>query len=99
MSSDNNDVIYLKDYLPPAFLVQSADLVFDLYPHETRVQSRITFNRNCERDAGLPLELHGSELKLISVAIDGAVLNADQYQITGEQLIIPNVPDQFVLET
>lgn len=99
MSADNNDVIYLKDYLPPAFLVQSVDLVFDLYPHETRVKSRIAFNRNTNRDAGLPLELHGSELKLISVAIDGAVLNADQYQVTGEQLIIPNVPDQFVLET
>ncbi|OOV86615.1 aminopeptidase N [Oceanospirillum linum] len=99
MSSVNNDIIYLKDYLPPAFLIQTVNLEFDLSPHETRVRSTITFTRNQERNAGLPLELHGNELKLISVEIDGQPLSESQYQITAEQLIIPDVPDQFVLKT
>lgn len=97
MTTETNDVIYLTDYLPPAFLVQNVALTFDLAPHATRVRSQIQFERNPEREAGLPLELHGNDLKLISVVLDGQPLTESAYQITAEQLIITDAPDTFEL--
>ena len=95
--STSNSVIYLKDYLAPAFLVQGVELTYDLYPNQTRVFANIQFQRNAEREASLPLQLHGSDLKLISLAIDGVALTTAQYQVSDELLTINTVPDQFVL--
>ncbi len=97
-SQPTNSVIYLKDYLAPAFWVEQVELCFDLSPNQTRVKSRIHFKRNDEREAGLPLELHGSDLKLISLSIDGTALNETEYLISDEQLVIPELPDDFIFE-
>ncbi len=93
-----NSVIHLKDYLPPAFSVQKIELCFDLKPNHTRVISTIQFKRNPAREAGLPLELQGSDLKLISLQIDNQVLSEEQYIISDEMLIIPDVVDEFVFQ-
>ncbi|WP_036591779.1 aminopeptidase N [Oceanospirillum maris] len=97
MTQVNNDVIYLKDYLSPAFLVHSVALTFDLEPHQTRVHSLIQFERNSKREVGLPLVLHGVDLKLISVAVNGTPLSESDYQVTAEQLVITQVPNAFEL--
>ena len=94
----SNSVIYLKDYLAPAFWVEQVELCFDLSANQTRVHSKISFKRNPEREVDLPLELHGSDLKLISLNIDGGTLNDNEYLISDELLVIPKVPDEFVLE-
>lgn len=91
--------IYLKDYLPPAFLVAEVHLNFLLDDTQTRVISRLKLKRNPARQASnLPLALDGQELKLISVHLDGKLLKDSDYQLKDEQLLIASVPDTFTLE-
>ncbi len=86
--------IYLKDYTPFGFLVDSVHLTFDLAAHATRVTSRIAFRPNPEA-TDRTFFLHGEELKLIRAAIDGDVITPE---VTTEGLTAP-VPDApFVWE-
>ncbi len=62
--------IHLADYTPPAYLVDSVHLTFQLHPTKTRVISRIAFRENPAAPGG-PLELHGEGLTLIRASIDG----------------------------
>ena len=62
--------IYLSDYSPFGFLVDSVHLTFDLAPHATRVTSRIAFRPNPQATERT-FFLHGEELKLIRASIDG----------------------------
>lgn len=90
----------LADYLPPAFLVETADLAFDLDPTDTRVVSTLKLRRNPEaaaRDA--PLRLDGDELELIALALDGRPLAPGDYRIEPDgALVVPDVPERFTLE-
>jgi aminopeptidase N len=90
--------IYLKDYQPPAFLIDKTELRFDLQESETLVQSRLHLRRNPAAVSGTALVLHGCELELLSLAIDGTALSPSDWQQNGEQLSLNNVPDSFVLE-
>ncbi len=86
--------IYLKDYTPFGYLVDSVHLTFDLAPHATRVTSRIAFRPNPEATDRV-FFLHGEELKLIRAAIDGNVVTPE---VTPEGLAA-TVPDgPFVWE-
>ncbi len=92
--------IYLKDYKKPDFLIDKTELVFQLDPQTTQVRSKLAIRRNPEANTpDAPLRLHGQELELRRVAIDGVALTPPQYQLTTEELIVTSVPDQFVLET
>ncbi len=64
--------IYLKDYRPPDYLIETVNLEFDLDETRTRVKSLLTVVCNHDRCEGIhPLVLSGRDLKLISVRIDG----------------------------
>ena len=97
MRTDTPQPIRLSDYRPPAFLIDEAHLAFDLQPNTTRVKATLTVRRNGDH-AG-PLRFNGERLKLISAAIDGRVLGADEYAVDAEFLTIAKVPDAFTLET
>jgi aminopeptidase N len=91
--------IYLKDYTPPAYLVDTVDLHFELDEETTRVRSRMHIRRNEAAQSGkAPLQLDGSHQSLLGVKLDGEPLAEDAYQLDEEQLSIPQVPDQFHLE-
>ncbi|SHH81405.1 aminopeptidase N [Marivita hallyeonensis] len=62
--------IYLKDYTPFGFTVESVHLTFDLAPRATRVIAKIEFAPNPER-TDKTFFLHGEELKLKWAKIDG----------------------------
>ncbi len=80
--------IYLADYTPFGFVIDSVALHFDLDPHNTRVKSRIAFRPNPDAtDRGF--FLHGENLKLISAKIDGTEVHPE---ITPQGLTCP-VPD------
>ncbi|MBD3663621.1 aminopeptidase N [Sulfitobacter aestuariivivens] len=87
--------IYLSDYSPFGYLVDSVSLIFDLAPHTTRVKSRIAFRPNPDATDGT-FFLHGEALTLISATIDGAPVSPD---ITPQGLIcaVPDAP--FVWES
>ncbi|MGR3814658.1 MAG: aminopeptidase N [Cognatishimia activa] len=62
--------IYLKDYTPFGYLIDSVELTFKLHPTKTRVLSKIAFRPNPEA-TDTRFFLHGEELTLISAKIDG----------------------------
>jgi aminopeptidase N len=92
--------IRLADYQPPAYLIDTVDLVFELGAGDTRVKSRLRIRRNpgvAERGAALSLD--GEALELVSLALDGEPLGANRYQLKPEGgLILADVPDAFTLD-
>ncbi|WP_170568940.1 aminopeptidase N [Ruegeria atlantica] len=87
--------IYLKDYTPFGYLVDSVHLTFDLADHATRVTSRIAFRPNPEA-TDHTFFLHGEELTLIRAVIDGVEVTPD---VTDKGLTA-NVPDApFIWES
>jgi len=65
--------IYLSDYTPFGFNVDSVHLTFDLDPHRTRVTSRIAFRPNPDA-TDKTFFLHGEQLSLVSAHIDGTAV-------------------------
>ena len=89
----------LADYRPPAFLIDTVELSFDLDEAATRVRSRLTLRRNpAGADAHSPLLLDGEDLTLVRLALDGAELGANRYRIEDGKLVIPDMPDAGALE-
>jgi aminopeptidase N len=95
------EVIYLKDYQVPAYLIDKTDLRFELEPTATLVKTRLTVRRNPEaHNQDRALFLHGdSSLVLHRVSVNDQVLSDKEYQRNDEGLTLPEVPDQFILET
>ncbi|MFT7129458.1 MAG: aminopeptidase N, partial [Gammaproteobacteria bacterium] len=92
--------IFLKDYQVPDFFIDTTDLHFTLNENNSVVRARLAIRRNTASKNHLSdLHLMGQELELLSVAVDGKSLSETKFQTTSESLIIPNVPDQFTLET
>ncbi len=90
--------IYLKDYLPPEFWIDQTELHFELHEENSLVNSRLHMRRN-ESSAGKgELVLHGQELELLEVAIDGRVLSMDEYSASPDSITIQSVPEVFVLQ-
>ena len=100
MKTDVPQPIYLKDYAPPAFLVDETVLEFALAPEETRVRSRLSVRPNpASKVKSGTLTLDGEMLRLVRVAIGGTELEASRYQVTEKALIIEGVPAKpFTLE-
>lgn len=92
-------IVYLKDYLPSAFLIESTTLTFELDPHATRVKAEIVFIRNPKGDKASDLELFGVDLTLDTIALNGEALSETHYRIDGERLVVKSVPDTFILTT
>ena len=100
MKTDTPHTVLLKDYTPPAFLVDSVDLDVDFQGDSVVVGARLALRRNpaaCDRQA--PLVLDGDELETIAVTIDGLALAPEGYAQDESSLTISGVPDAFVLET
>ncbi|MGR3566624.1 MAG: aminopeptidase N [Pseudooceanicola nanhaiensis] len=90
MKDVDGRTIYLKDYAPPAYLVERVELTFVLAPEATRVKSRIRFTPNPE-SASRDFFLHGEELKLVSASVDGQAVTP---AVTDEGLTceVPDAP-------
>lgn len=90
-------VNYLKDYTVPPYLVDRVDLKFDIEDAQTRVHSRMVVKRNDKSAAASALWLDGSA-RLLSLTLDGERLDASAYQLAADGVLIPAVPDSFILE-
>lgn len=86
--------IYLKDYTPFGYLIDSVELTFKLHPTATRVLSRIAFRPNPEASDNT-FFLHGEQLKLISAKIDGTDVSPD---VTDEGLTVDVPSAPFIWE-
>ena len=95
MKTDTPQTIYLKDYTPPAFLIDSVDLDFVIEGGDTTVTTTLALRRN-PAIAAQPLILDGEELETLSVAVDGEKV---PFFVTPNMLAIVDVPDAFTLHT
>jgi aminopeptidase N len=82
-------VVKREDYAPPAFLIDSVDLTFDLDPAKTRVLNKMRLRRN-PAVAAQPLRLDGEELNLARVLVDGA---GTSFRMDGNQLVLEKLPE------
>ena len=86
--------ILLKDYAPPAFLVDRVALDVDLRADDAFVTATLNVRRNGAGDA--PLVLDGDELELVSLQLDGKEY---PHEAASETLTLRGVPDAFTLRT
>ena len=84
--------IHLKDYAPPAFRVESAELDVDIRDDHALVRARLDIRRVGDGN----LMLDGEELELVSIALDGG---KPRYEASPERLTVYDVPERCTLET
>ena len=99
MKEASPKTIFLKDYEPPAWLVDHVHLWFDLREQGTRVRSRLSMRRNPAVAPGQDLWLDGEDLKPVSFILDGKLLPESACNISEAGVRIDAPPDEFVLET
>ena len=100
MYRDAPHPIRLEDYRPPEFLIDRVDLRFDLDLDLTRVAADLHMRRNPAATRGDgSLTLHGEQLELDRVSIDGYPLTPAEYRVDAESLTLQRVPDRFLLQT
>jgi len=88
-------LIRREDYLAPAFWIRKVELCFDLDPLKTIVTSKMQIERNAGVAHG-PLKLHGEELNVLRVLINGESVS---FRTEDDTLVIDNAPDaDFALE-
>jgi aminopeptidase N len=95
MKTDTPQTIYLKNYTPPAFLVDTVDLDFVIETGSTTVTATLTMRRN-PATANQPLVLDGEELETLSVTVDG---KKAPFSATENTLTMTDLPDAFTLQT
>lgn len=95
----NTAITYLSAYQAPSHFIEHSKLTFELQNESTVVSSELQFKRNQQSEASKDLFLHGEQLELLALAIDGVALTAEQYQQSATGLLLKNVPDNFVLQS
>ena len=91
--------IHRRDYRPPAFWIDAVDLAFELDEHRTRVTAKLAVRRNPDVPSEPNLRLDGERLELVSIAIEGRVLSAGEYDVLPDGLSVAAPADRFTLET
>ena len=100
MKTETPQPIHLTDYRPVPYLIDNVDLDFRLDPNATEVRSRLSLRPNpASAEKNAPLVLDGERITLQSLVLDGAALQAGQYEVGQSTLTIASVPQQpFTLE-
>ena len=100
MRTEQPQVIYLKDYQAPEYLIDETHLTFELFEDHTLVHAQLVMRRNPARGAGLPpLVLDGQQLELLRAALDDQELQAGDYQLAADSLTLQPKAEQFTLDT
>ncbi len=98
MNIDQTPNVYRKDYTPPAYLVDTVEMGFDLSPESTLVSTRLKMRRNPVA-TGNALQLSGEKLELLALRMNGVVLKAKRnYSLNEGLLEIAAAPDEVILE-
>lgn len=99
MRTSQPQTIYLSEYQVPEYLVDTVDLRFELFEEGARVHSTLTMRRNPDSGTGaVPLELNGDSLTTLeSIALDNRALAAEEYEDSGDKLVVHSVPQAFEL--
>lgn len=95
MKTDTPPTVYLKDYTPPAFWIDTVDLDFDIAAGSTTVTATLALRRN-PACPGQPLVLDGEELDTLSVTVNGKNWPKSE---TPTSLTLADLPDTCTLQT
>ncbi|MFP5410292.1 MAG: aminopeptidase N, partial [Gammaproteobacteria bacterium] len=99
MRTETPVTLFLKDYTPPAWWIDTVDLHVAIFDGHTEVKSRLACRRNPATRA-TPLVLNGEALELVRITLDGAALDPARYVYADDLLTIAGpLPDACVLET
>ncbi|MCQ3000936.1 aminopeptidase N [Pseudomonas syringae] len=100
MRTEQPQMIYLKDYQAPEYLIDETHLTFELFDDHSLVHAQLVMRRNPERGAGLPpLVLDGQLLELLSVKLGDVELSAADYQLTPDHLTLHPTAESFTVDT
>ena len=100
MRTEQPQVIYLKDYQAPEYLIDETHLTFELFEDHTLVHAQLVMRRNPARGAGLPpLKLDGQQLELLRASLDDQELQAGDYQLDADSLTVHPMAERFTLDT
>ncbi|KFE54944.1 aminopeptidase N [Pseudomonas syringae] len=100
MRTEQPQMIYLKDYQAPEYLIDETHLTFELFDDHSLVHAQLVMRRNPARGAGLPpLVLDGQLLELLSVQLDDTELSAADYQLTPDHLTLHPKAESFTVDT
>ena len=97
MRTDSPQTIFRTDYTPPSYLVHTVELGFDLDPARTIVANRVTLSRN-PASKSREIVLHGEEIELVALRMNGKTLQPGQYLLGTNSLTIPKAPAEVTLE-
>jgi len=98
--NEQGSSVRLKDYQPPAYLVDHVELDFDLHDDRTEVLATLSLRRNPASPRGeSECRLDGVGLALNAIMLDEAPLAVARYRYDGKVLVINDVPDSFSLTT
>lgn len=84
------------DYQPPTFSIDNVNLDFDLAPDATHVMAQLTISR-IDPNASDDLVLDGHDLTLVSILLDGVILDKSLYDLSDNHLIIRCLPAHSTL--
>ncbi|MEN5142632.1 aminopeptidase N [Pseudomonas juntendi] len=100
MRTEQPQVIYLKDYQAPEYLIDETHLTFELFEDHTLVHAQLVMRRNPARGAGLPpLVLDGQQLELVRASLDDQELQPVDYQLDIDSLTVQPKTERFTLDT
>lgn len=88
--------VFLKDYRPPHYRARKVRLTVDLDPEATLITSLVSY----KHEAGSPqtLRLHGKDLELLRIRINGQEQALANLRFSPEFLELENLPPSFDLE-
>jgi len=86
---------FLSDYCPAFFTLETVNLTVELDDICTKVINEMTVSRQGEHNQALVLD--GEQLTLVSVAINGKQLSADQYTLSKQNLSLKTNENDFNL--
>jgi aminopeptidase N len=93
MPADQRTATLLSEYKPTPHLIGTVELDVSIDAERALVTSRMTVERNPQSaESGHALVLNGEDLELLSIAIDGRLLNQSEFRYEANLLHISDPP-------
>lgn len=88
--------VRLQDYQPLAWRMEHLELTFALDPARTQVHARLVLHRvpAAATATAAPLRLHGRDLELLRLTINGHEVPPAQYPLDAEGLLLHDLPER-----
>jgi aminopeptidase N len=92
--------IYLSDYKPSDFLIETISLQVDIFEAHTMVSSLLNISKRKKLSGEkLNLELSGEGIELLEIKFNGVVIPHNRYQLSSDKLVVLNVTeDEFEIQ-